>query len=196
MATSQARPARAKLLVFTSFCWRAIPIFFLLSGIAGAQSRFVQAEAFGGFSHLGFQSGYLGFGPWSQMNGAEIAVSLPHIFKDLGVMADGSAHYSGAFAQYNYAVGPQYKYEFARFRVVAHALYGRAQTRIRQQGTTFVGPSDRQRSLIFGVAFDYPINDRWMWRVLQGDYVRASAFGMTPQNIRASTGLVYRFGKH
>src|SRR5215475_6559076 len=127
MATCQCPPSN-KFLPFTRCCRRAIPIFFLLSGIAGAQSR-LMPEVFGGYSHLSFQTGSLGFGPWTQANGGEVALSLPHIVKGLGVVADASAHYSTPLEQYNYAIGPQYKFEFSRFRVIAHGMYGRAHTR-------------------------------------------------------------------
>jgi hypothetical protein len=145
----------------------------------------------------------LGLGTLTQMNGWVFGLSIPHIVKGLGVTADVSGHYSSALEQYNYAIGPQYKFEFSRFRVIAHGMYGRSQTRLREPGTTFLEPSDRQRSLIFGAELDYPIGerlklrvgDKLMWRVLQADFVRNSAFGQTLNNIRLSTGLVYRFGK-
>jgi hypothetical protein len=197
MATCQPCPASNKFLPYTRYCWRAIPIFFLLSGFAGAQSKLLPGiEVFGGYSHLSFQSGNLGFGPWTQMNGWQFSLSVPHIWKDLGVTADASGHYSTALEQYNYTIGPQYKYEFSRFRVTAHGMYGRAQTRIRQPGSTFTGPSDRHRSLIFGGELDYPIGDRLMWRIVEGDLVSTSAFGNTQNNIRVSTGLVFKLGKH
>jgi len=197
MATCQPRPHSNRSLPFSRYCRRAIPIFFLLSGIAAAQSRFVPGwEVFGGYSHLSFQSGDLGLGKWTQMNGGEFALTIPHIVQGLGVTADASAHYATALAQYNYAIGPQYKFEFSRFRVIVHGMYGRAQTRLRQPGSTFVEPSDRHRSLIFGGELDYPIGERLMWRVLQGDLVSTAAFGSTQQSIRVSTGLVYRFPRH
>jgi hypothetical protein len=200
----QPCPPGNKLLPFARCCRRAIPIFFLLSGLAGAQSKLLpNVDVFGGYSHMALQSGGLGLGDFTQMNGFEVSVAVPHIVKSLGVMADASGHYSSGLEQYNWAIGPTYKLEFTRFRVIAHALYGKAQTRFRDPGSTFIEPSDRQRSLIFGVELDYPIGKRLNWRVgdklmwrIQGDWVYTTAFNETLYNIRASTGLVYRFGKH
>ena len=61
-------------------------------------------------------------------------ISLPHIYRGLGITVDGSGNYATVLEQYNYMIGPQYKWEFNRFRFIAHGLYGRAQTRLRQPG--------------------------------------------------------------
>jgi len=153
---------------------------------------------------MALQSNDLGLGTFTQMNGLQFAIAVPQIVKGLGITADASGHWSTGLEQFNYAIGPQYTWEFTQFRVTAHAMYGRAQTRLRDPGSTFLNPSARDRTLIFGGELDYPIGerlklhvgDRLMWRVLQADLVWTSAFGETQYNIRASTGLVYRFGKH
>lgn len=167
------------------------------SSLAGAQSKLIPGvEVFGGYSHLSFSSGGLGFDNWTQMNGWDAALTIPHIFRGMGITADASGDYSTALEQYNYFVGPQYKWEFNRFRFVAHGLYGRAQTRLRQPGSTFVEPSDRQRALAFGGEIDVPISDRFSFRAIQGDYLTASSFGSNRNSFRFSTGLIYKFGKH
>jgi hypothetical protein len=177
-----------------SFC---AVLVFLLSSVASAQKSLMPGiEVFGGYSHLSFPSGGLGFDNWTQMNGFDAAVTLPHIYKGFGITVDGSANYSTTLEQYNYFVGPQYKWEFSRFTFIAHGLYGRAQTRIREPGSTFVEPSDRQRALAFGGEVDVPFGNRFSIRAVQADYIFASAFGSTRNSFRVSTGLIYRFGKH
>jgi hypothetical protein len=141
-------------------------------------------------------TGDLGLGSWTQMNGFAASVTIPHIIKGLGVTLDGSGNYSTPLEQYNYAVGAQYKWEFSRFNFIAHGLYGRSQTRLLTPGSTFLEPSDRRRALLFGGELDIPLTSRISWRALQGDYVVTSAFGNSMHSIRASTGLLYRFGKH
>src|SRR5581483_2399663 len=168
-----------------------------LSGLAAGQSKWIPGiEVFGGYSHLSLQSKDLGFENWTQMNGWEAALTIPHIYRGLGVTGDVSGHYSTPLEQYNYAVGPQYTWEFSRFRVIGHGLFGGAQTRVRQAGSTFVHASDRHRTIIVGGEVDFPLGDRFLWRVVQADLVSTSAFDNTQKNLRLSTGLIYRFGKH
>jgi hypothetical protein len=130
------------------------------------------------------------------MNGFDVAVTLPHIYQGLGITADASGNYATTLEQYNYFIGPQYKWEFSRFNFIAHVLYGRAQTRVRQPGSTFTEPSDRQRSIALGGELDVPISDRFSVRAVQADYIAASVFGSNRNSFRVSTGLIFRFGKH
>jgi hypothetical protein len=187
----------SKFSVWKSFSICALAVLALCSG-ASAQSKSLLPgiEVFGGYSHLSFSSSGLGFANWTQMNGWDVAVSLPHIYKGLGITADASGNYATALEQYNYFIGPQYKWEFNRFRFIAHGLYGRAQTRVRQPGSTFTEPSDRQRALALGGEVDVPISDRISIRAVQADYVAASAFGANRNSFRLSTGLIVSFGKH
>jgi hypothetical protein len=173
----------------------ALVLFF--SSFAFGQSKLIPGiEVFGGYSHLSFSSSGLGFNNWTQMNGWDVAITLPHIYQGLGITADASGDYSTALEQYNYMIGPQYKWEFSKFRLIAHGLYGRAQTRIRQPGSTFTEPSDRQRVIALGGEVDVPVSDRFAIRAVQADYLAASAFGSNRNSFRFSTGLIVKFGKH
>ena len=172
--------------------------FLAFCSVASAQTKSLLpgVEVFGGYSHLSFSSSGLGFANWTEMNGWNVAITLPHIYKDLGITVDASGAYATALEQYVYMIGPQYKWEFNRFRFVAHGLYGRAQTRLRQPGSTFTEPSDRQRAIAFGGEVDVPINNRISIRAVQADYLSTSAFGSNHNGFRISTGLIFRFGKH
>jgi hypothetical protein len=189
-----------KIAVSSKFCLWNLSIcilVFALSSFATAQSKLIPGiEVFGGYSHLSLSSGGLGFSNWTQMNGFDVAVTIPHIYQGLGITADASGDYSTTIEQYNYMVGPQYKWEFSKFRFIAHGLYGKAQTRLREPGSTFVEPSDRQRVLAFGGEVDVPISERFSVRAIQADYLAASAFGSNRDSFRFSTGLIYKFGKH
>jgi hypothetical protein len=174
----------------------ALVVLFFCS-LASAQSKLIPGiEVFGGYSHLTFSSSGLGFANSTEMNGWDIAVTLPHIYQGLGITADGSADYSTALEQYNYMIGPQYKWELTRFRFIAHVLYGRAQTRVREPGSTFTEPSDRQRVIALGGEVDVPLSNRFSIRAVQADYLAASAFGSNRNSFRFSTGLIVKFGKH
>ena len=172
-----------------------VVLFF--SSLASAQSKLIPGiEVFGGYSHLSFSSSGLGFANWTQMNGWDVAITVPHIYQGLGITVDGSGNYATALEQYNYMIGPQYKWEFSKFRFIAHGLYGRAQTRVQQPGSTFIEPSDRQRVIALGGEVDVPISDRFSVRAIQADYLAASAFGSNRNSFRFSTGLIFKFGKH
>jgi len=190
-----------KIAVSSKFSVGKLSLFALVvvffSSLASAQSKLVPGiEVFGGYSHLTFPSSGLGFANWTQMNGWDVAVTLPHIYQGLGITADASGDYSTSLEQYDYMIGPQYKWEFSRFRFIAHGLYGRAQTRVQQPGSTFTEPSDRQRVIALGGEVDVPVSDRFSIRAVQADYLAASAFGSNRNSFRSSTGLIVKFGKH
>lgn len=170
-------------------------LFF--SALACAQSKLIPGiEVFGGYSHLSLSSSGLGFANWTEMNGFDVALTIPHIYQGLGITLDASGDYSTVLEQYNYMLGPQYKWEFNRFRFIAHGLYGRTQTRLREPGSTFIEPSDRQRVIALGGEVDVPLSDRFSIRAVQADYLAASAFGANRNSFRFSTGLIVKFGKH
>ena len=70
-----------------------------------------------------------------------------------------------------------------------------AQTRVREPGSTFAEPSDRQRVIALGGEVDVPVSDRFSIRAVQADYLAASAFGSNRNSFRFSTGLIVKFGK-
>ena len=195
MFLSQKIAVSSRFLVWNlSIC---ILVLLFCSSRAPAQSKLIPGiEVFGGYSHLSFPSSGLGFANWTQMNGWDVAVTIPHIYQGLGITADASGDYSTALEQYNYMIGPQYKWEFSRFRFIAHGLYGRTQTRVREPGSTFTEPSDRQRLIALGGEVDVPVSDRFSIRAVEADYLAASAFGSNRNSFRFSTGLIVKFGKH
>jgi hypothetical protein len=197
MFSIQKIAVSSKLSIWKIFSICSLALLAFCS-VASAQTKSLLpgVEVFGGYSHLSFSSKGLGFANWTEMNGWNVAITLPHIYKDFGITADASGGYAPAVEQFVYMIGPQYKWEFSRFRFVAHGLYGRAQTRLLQPGSTFTGPSDRQRALAFGGELDIPISDRISIRAVQADYLVTKAFGGDRNNVRISTGLIFRFGKH
>ena len=57
------------------------------------------------------------------------------------------------------------------------------------------GPQeDTARAVIGGGGMDYDITSRFAVRAFQVDYVHTTLFTTTQNNLRFSTGLVYRWG--
>ncbi len=154
------------------------------------------AEVWAGYSNLRFDSTTLGFSDHSYLNGWNIGASLPDLYEGLGVAVDVSGHYASRLEEYNFLIGPQYSFQWKSFRLYGHGLFGKARTRLREPGSTELEPSNLSRAIAFGGGLDVPLSGKISFRVIQGDYLRTSAFGGTQGNVRLSTGLIYRFGKH
>jgi len=72
----------------------------------------------------------------------------------------------------------------------AHLLFGEARSLIQVGGPQ----EDSARVVSFGGGMDYSISPRFAVRAFQVDYVHTSLFNTTQDNLRFSTGLVYRWG--
>lgn len=153
-------------------------------------------EVFGGYSHLRFESQPLGFSDQLNLDGWNVELSLPDLYEGLGVAADVSGHYTGEMEEYNFMIGPQYVYRWKSLRPFGHALFGKARDRIRNPGSTDLGPSSLGKAIALGGGLDLQLNQRFLVRAVQADYLTTSVFGGTQHNLRLSTGLIFRFGKH
>jgi hypothetical protein len=153
-------------------------------------------DVFAGYSYLSFDSKPLGFSDRANLNGWNAEIAIPHVYKGLGAVVDASAGYNHELSAYNFLIGPQYSFDVKNFRIVAHGMYGRSRDRLGITGTNEFEPSNLARDIALGGAVDLPIGGKLSWRVLQGDYLVTSNFGGTQHNIRLSTGVVIRFGKH
>ena len=181
------RKAAALAFVFFSFCpMLSAQRFFHVPTI----------DVFAGYSYLRFDSKPLGFSDQLNLNGWNFELSLPHIYEGLGAVADVSAHYGHELTAYNFVIGPQYMFEVKNLRIFGHGLFGKSRDRLGLPGTSGLEPSNLARDIAFGGGVDVPLGEKLSWRALQADYVITSNFGGTQHNIRASTGIVYRFGKH
>lgn len=168
-------------------------------GLDASAQKFLKlptVEVFGGYSYLNFQAKTLGFSEQLNMNGWAAAISIPNVYRGLGVAVDGSGHYATDLAEYNFMVGPQYFVQWRSFRITGHGLFGRAQTRLTKPGSTFFEASDRHRAWAGGGELDFALGPKLWLRAVQADYLSTSAFGHTQHNLRLSTGVVFAFGKH
>jgi hypothetical protein len=98
--------------------------------------------------------------------------------------------------EYNFLIGPQYSYKWKGLRPYGHALFGKARDRLRQPGSTQLEPSSLARAIALGGGLDFQLSDKFSVRAIQADYLTTSVFSGTQHNIRLSTGVIFRFGKH
>jgi hypothetical protein len=173
-------------------------VAFALCPVAGAQKflKLPTIDVFAGYSYLRFDSKPLGFSDQLNLNGWNAEISIPYIYEGFGVVADVSANYGHELSAYNFLIGPQYTFEVKNIRIFGHGLFGRSRDRLERPGSTQFEPSNLARDVAFGGGVDIPIGGRLSWRAVQGDYMIGSNFGGTQHNVRLSTGVVIRFGKH
>jgi hypothetical protein len=124
----------------------------------------------------------LSFRGWD--GGVEVKTFASHPY--LGFFFDGSGIYRSGVQQYNGVLGVRVSKNFGKWRLFLHAGGG-----IQQLNTT-------------GEAFNAVIEDggggvdrrlpfkKFAWR-LQGDYVHSHMLDATQNDVRVSTGLVWRF---
>ena len=154
-----------------------------------------EAEVFGGYSVLRYDTQPLGFAQRLNLNGGNLELSLPNLYQGLGVVADFSGHYSSEMQSWNFLGGAQYRYEVKGFQLFGHFLGGKTRTRLNQLGTSQFQASTLGGTVAFGGGVDYQWTDRISIRPVQADYMLTSAYGDRRHNVRYSAGIVFRFGK-
>jgi hypothetical protein len=87
---------------------------------------------------------------------------------------------------YNVLFGPRVYASFGKFRPFAEAMVGVGHVNANAAG------SDNSFSTGLGGGLDYRIIRPVAWR-FQADYLHTSFFGSTQNNVRLSTGIVFRF---
>jgi hypothetical protein len=160
----------------------------IASATAYAQST-PRVQVFGGYSYFRFDTTKIGFANNSNLNGANVSGSFnfTHMF---GVTVDGGAHYGDANSLYTVMAGPQITFRAPKGTAFAHGLFGLAKDRVN----IGFGDSDRHLSWAVGGGYDYALTPRFSIRVAQVDYVYTKLFNVSQNNIRASVGVVYRWG--
>src|ERR1700730_4815935 len=108
-------------------------------------------------------------------------ILLPHV----GVVADISGYSAQAIRQYNFLFGPRLAVSLGRWRPFAQALFGIQ--RIALNGSRY-----RPFAVDFGGGVDYRLIKAFSWRV-QGDYVHTNYLSAQQNDVRGSTGVVFRF---
>jgi len=140
-------------------------------------------------------------------NGWEASVE-GKIIPFLGIVADFDSHYgsqnftgicvtslsgtsctsfNASVTEHNFLFGPRVSFSVGKFRPFAEGLFGVAHVNVNNG----VG-SNTSFATAVGGGLDYKIIKPIAWR-FQGDYVQTRFFGATQNNVRLSTGIVFRF---
>jgi len=195
MAILRMFPVQQKAAVF--FLVSVSILCSFVSPLASAQSKskLPEIDVFGGYSYLRFDAKTLGFANDLNLNGANVSVAMPDLYKGLGAALDISGYYTTELEEFNFLIGPQYTYEWKGLRLYGHGLFGKARARLREPGTTNVEPSYLSNAVALGGGVDYPLSGKFSVRIIQADYLITKDFNVTQHNVRLSTGVIYRFGK-
>ena len=110
-------------------------------------------------------------------------------YPHLGVVLDGSGFYRIGIQQYNLFLGPRLSFNYGKWHPFVHVMAG--EQRMTSNSTTHYviaedlgGGVDRKFQFLFMKHFS--------WR-LQFDYMHTHMLSATQNDIRGSTGLVWRF---
>jgi hypothetical protein len=154
---------------------------FLLAGLLIARPAHAQdkVEIYGGYSFL-----HLDSSPSTNMNGW--ILSGQYKFNPwLGAVAEANGEYGGGASLHTVMVGPQVSWP-ARISPFAHVLIGGAHFEAGPYG-------DTSFSTALGGGIDAKVSPLVSWRIIEGDYVFTHFGGVTENNARISTGIVFRF---
>jgi hypothetical protein len=165
----------------------ALVLFF---SVAAAAQQTPRVELFGGYSYLSADLNDTNF----NLNGFHISAA-ENLNRWVGGVLDFSTHY-GTRAGLNVNTqsimyGPRLSYR--KSKVVtpsAHALFGAVRG---SAGFDGISKPDTHFGMALGGEIDVRINDRVAFRVFQADYLRTRFVGLRQDNIRVSTGIVFRF---
>ena len=152
-----------------------------------AAQEMPRVQVFGGYSYTRYDTPSFGFMDTTGLNGYTFSPAY-NIIRGFGVMAELSGQYKTGANLRDIAVGPQFLYARGNMLFSAHLLIGEARSLIQVGGPQ----EDSARLVSFGGGMDYSISPRFAIRAFQVDYVHTSLFKTTQDNLRFSTGLVYR----
>jgi len=177
----------------------AIPLvaLFLFARPCSAQGFFKKPEVnvFAGYSLQRYNASQYGFGNTQNLNGGNLEISLPDLYRGLGAVGDFSRHWNDEIKTFNFTGGPQYRFEVKGIDFFGHALFGKSRSRLLKLGVSQIEPSSLGGTAILGGGADIPVGKRFAFRAIQADYLINSAFGVRHHDMRYSSGLVIIFGK-
>jgi hypothetical protein len=169
---------------------------------AAAFPQVPRGNIFIGYSFLSADTNFSDRANVSGWNGSVEGKVLPFI----GVVGDFSAYYANTNTCVtalpvgcpsslngrvsNYLFGPRVSVSIGGIRPFAHALLGASHT--TASGGLGSNPTDTSFATAIGGGIDFKLIPFLAWRV-QGDYLQTRFFGNTQNNVRLSTGIVFRF---
>ena len=171
---------------------RIVWVLLALAGFstAAATQDTPRIQIFGGYSRLQFDSKSLGLNENTGLNGWTASAAF-NLIPEFGVVGEVGGYYGPNLRVRDWLIGPQVMYSRWHTLFFAHALFGKADTRIT---TTSITQTENGKSVAFGGGLDFPITQRLSLRVIQADYMTTHVFNANQSNVRFSTGIVYRWG--
>jgi hypothetical protein len=106
--------------------------------------------------------------------------------EDVSTCGQGCGQFRTAVSQYNFLVGPRVSISVANIRPFAEVLIGGGHVNLHLLS------SDTSFATAVGGGFDYKVKRFLGWRV-QADYIYTHFFSAKQNNVRVSTGIVFRF---
>jgi hypothetical protein len=181
--------------------WTAF-VLLLFAGLASAQVP-TSGNVFFGYSYYNTDLSSI---DRANTNGWEASFE-GKVIPFLGFVADVDSHYGSQnfpsscpvpvgggpcpsfnadVTEHNFLFGPRGSFSIGKFRPFAEALFGGAHVNANAAG------SNTSFATALGGGLDYKIIRVIAWR-FQGDYVQTRFFGTTQNNVRLSTGIVFRY---
>jgi hypothetical protein len=166
-------------------------LLLLMIGAAwpSAAQEMPRIQVFGGYSYTRYDTPSFGFSDTTGLNGYTFSPAY-NLIRGFGVAAELSGQYKTGANLRDVAVGPQFLYARGNMLLFGRLLFGEARSLVQVGGPQ----EDSARVIIGGGGLDYNITSRFAIRAFQVDYVHTNLFNTTQDNLRFSTGLVYRWG--
>jgi hypothetical protein len=166
----------------------------ILSGLAAeAQQGAGKFDLFGGYSYFnGSTSGNAGRFGLNGWNGQ----ATYNFNRWLGATADFGGYYGSPFSlssnDTTFLFGPTVSIGMGHFTPFTHALFG-----VDRFHTSLLGGSvtDNSFAMAVGGGVDIPVKGIFAIRAAQLDWLRTGHASTSQNNLRVSTGVVFRFGE-
>lgn len=187
-----------------------VTLFIAVPQVVRAQ-RFEGIEFFGGYSYVKSDLSSPFFfttspGPTASngnfgMNGWQASIT-ENATDWLGLTQQFGGNYgtmqsAGAnthFDTFSILSGPRFSYPGLKgVTPFVHALFGYEQTTAKLESTNLKATSSSY-AMAFGGGIDVKVSRGVAIRLFQADYYRPQAFGTSQNDLRVSTGIVFRFG--
>ena len=181
---------------------KLVLVFMVLAfcaGVSGAQETVPSFDVFGGYSYLNTQDIVPVLGIDASGHGWE-AAATGNVNNWFGLTGDISGHYSDFLGvnvrDYNFLFGPTVSYRMPKLTPFGHTLFGfsRASVDLGVLAPLGFSATDTAFAMALGGGADWHFAEKWSVRVAQLDYLLTRFSGNTQNNLRFSTGLVFRFG--
>ncbi len=181
------RMRKDRAVIFAISCLALFGLFASLPSVAQEGPRI---QVFGGYSYLRYDSKPLGFTDSTAMNGGNAALRF-NLLPQFGIVGELGAQYGSNLRVEDWMVGPEVTFHHWGVDLFGHALFGKGQTRVELLSDTVKSSG---RATAFGGGVDFKLSDRLGIRLIQADYFTTNSFDKTENNLRISTGVLFRWG--